>query len=127
MAFKPATLIGPDGKRIGVKTEDEAKRLFASGYKLETSSPQAQSTPSDGVASFATSPLENIRSNVTFKDIIKNAIQKKQGMNRDIQEAKTYWRTKATDFSALSNEDKDYSLMSPEQQASVRAARFAVS
>ncbi len=123
--FKAATLVGPDGKRVEAKTKQEADRLFASNYTLETaaSTPTTTRTDDGGFQTSSLSPLSSYKNKTNFLGLLKDAIQKKQGMNKDIQSSRDYWRTKQRDTSSF--EDKDFQLMSPAEQASVRTSRGA--
>lgn len=121
--FKPATLVGPDGARVPAKTKAEADRLFASGYKLETAPPATVRTPDGGFQTGSISPLASYKNHNEFMTLLEQAIHRKQGMSRDLQDAKTHWRTVQRDPGMWMGKDKDFSLMSPAEQTSVRASR----
>jgi len=125
--FKPATLVHPvTGDRVAVKSEDEANRFFASNYKLEKTPPTPASI--ERVTSTATPNLSyedigKISPSSKIKDYIKQGIQMKQGMNKDIQAGKDRWRTFQRDTSPFA--DTAFREMSPSDQASIRASKDA--
>ena len=70
-----------------------------------------------------TSKLGAYKSNQKFLDLVKQAIQKKQGMNKDIQSSRYYWRTQQRDPMTFTNESLQ--LATPAQQQSLREKRYA--
>jgi hypothetical protein len=69
------------------------------------------------------SPLGQFKSNQKFVDLVKQAIQRKQGMNKDIQSSRDYWRTQQRD--PMTFTDERLRLLSPAQQQALREKRYA--
>jgi len=130
--FKAATLVDPSGKRVAVRTKDEADRLFASGYKLETKAPVTSNFQSGTPVEDTTqptgtptmkSPLLDWKNKTKIIDFIKEGLKLKNNFDSDINQANLYWRTKQEDPSSFTDERFQY--MSPGEQANVRNARDA--
>ena len=92
------------------------------GYS-ELKSDTVQSPRANSIADYVSTPHTNFRKNQKFIDIIKEAIKKKQGYNKDIQSAKTYWRTQQRDPITFTNEK--LRLLSPAEQQAIRERRYA--
>jgi hypothetical protein len=97
---------------------------------------------SDGSISQATNPIDDWKNQTGFMETIKDIIKKKQGYNQDLQGSRDYWRTVmrdtspfggvrdpqiygAMDASGTTFTDQDLRLLSPADQASLRASRGA--
>jgi len=119
---------------------------------LQTSNPQAntqvnpQAIPqvnpqanvqrgADGGLQTLINPLDKWKNQTVFMNTAKDIIRQKQGMNRDITDSKNYWRSlirQTSPFGGLRDPaletpgmftDERMRLMSPQDQASVRASR----
>lgn len=106
-----------------------------SGSPLDVSQMPSIQRDGAGVA-IKTSPLTAMKGTQGFLEAAKEIIRRKQGMNKDISQQETYWRGLIRDTSPFGGarepalttpgmfQDKDIREMSPEDQASIRAARY---
>jgi hypothetical protein len=71
------------------------------------------------------SDLDQWKSGVNLVEEARKIIQMKQNYNNDIQSAKQVWGTAARDTSAWGSDQKQFSELSPAEQASIRAKQYA--
>ena len=102
--------------------------------------------PDGSISVPTTNPLDQWKDQLGFIEAAKEIIRKKQGYNKDLEEQKAYWRKLIRDTSPFGGErriidpnsvyinpdvsggeftDADLRLLSPEDQASIRASRYA--
>ena len=110
-----------------------------SAWELETTAPiqPAIKRNEQGGIDTLVNPLEQWKNQTAFMQIAKDIIKQKQGMNQDIQASKAYWRTLIRDTSPFGGTrtpeaqlegaftDKKFRQLSPEDQASIQASRYA--
>ena len=87
-----------------------------------TTAPAAPSAPTAARTS-AAGTLGDHKSSQGFLGLVKEAIQRKQGFNKDIQGARDYWRTQQAD--PMTFTDERLQLLSPAEQQSLRERRYA--
>ena len=140
MQFTPQQLTGLNAAYIrkqrgqmDLEGMDERNLAYAEqqGWK-----PTGTSTIREPDGSVGTFDIDKLTKHKTFLQAAKDVIKIKQGGNRDIRQAKDYWRTIARDttpFGGMRDEalqkpgfitDERLRELSPAQQASVRSARF---
>jgi len=92
-----------------------------SGYTEQTATPTTPTAPVR--TGETTSGLGTYKGNNKLIDIIKEGIKRKQGYNKDIQGAKTTFRSQLNNPMTFS--DERLRLLSPSEQQQIREARYA--
>lgn len=105
--------IGPkefkEGQGFAEQQPQEAPSIRRSGAGFET---------------LAKSPLGSFQSQNNFMGLVKDVIKRKQREQQPLTEQKAYWRTMQRDISPI---EEKFRTLSPSEQASIRASRFAAS
>jgi hypothetical protein len=82
---------------------------------------QGQQTPG---ASTGAPSLDQWKNSAKMIEVARNVIQMKQKYNTDIQNAKQYWREQASDVTSFTGNDKQFTELSPAEQANIRSSRY---